>query len=103
MNCCLNCLLNLSCCFGRASVAHLLFFVRNWSTVHRDTERLLHIADTQFDEIPPRVEYELTDKGLSVVPILQTICRWAGAYHKNVNAFSSAQCKACDYTAGAGD
>ena len=38
----------------------------------------------QFDEIPPRVEYCLTDKGLSVVPILQTICKWSGAYHKEV-------------------
>ena len=61
------------------------------------------VSRTQFDEIPPRVEYRLTDKGLSVVPILQTICRWAGAYHKNVSAFSSARCKACDYTAGAAD
>ena len=35
-----------------------------------------------YDEIPPRVEYSLTDKGSSVVPILQTICQWSGAYHK---------------------
>ena len=26
-----------------------------------------------YDEIPPRVEYSLTDKGVSVVPILQSI------------------------------
>ena len=53
------------------------------------------VSRTQFDEIPPRVEYRLTDKGLS-------LCRWAGAYHKNVSALSNAQCKACDYTGGAG-
>ena len=29
-----------------------------------------------FDEIPPHVEYSLTEKGQSVVPILQSICRW---------------------------
>ena len=28
----------------------------------------------QYDEIPPRVEYSLTEKGKSVVPILQDIC-----------------------------
>lgn len=39
----------------------------------------------QFNEIPPRVEYCLTDKGHSVVPILQTICKWSGAYHKEDN------------------
>ena len=31
-----------------------------------------------YDEIPPRVEYSLTEKGKSVVPILQKICPWAG-------------------------
>lgn len=36
------------------------------------------IARKQYDEIPPRVEYCLTNKGLSVVAILQIICRWAG-------------------------
>ena len=36
----------------------------------------------QYNAIPPRVEYELTDRGKSVVPILQSICRWAGIYKK---------------------
>lgn len=35
------------------------------------------IARRQYDEIPPRVEYSLTDKGKSVVPILRSICKWA--------------------------
>lgn len=34
------------------------------------------IGRKQYDEIPPRVEYSLTPKGESVVPILQSICRW---------------------------
>lgn len=29
----------------------------------------------QYDEIPPRVEYALADKGKSVVPILRSICQ----------------------------
>ena len=28
----------------------------------------------QYNEIPPRVEYNLSEKGLSVLPILQSIC-----------------------------
>ncbi len=28
-----------------------------------------------YDEIPPRVEYSLSEKGSSVVPILQSICQ----------------------------
>jgi len=54
----------------------------------------------QFDEIPPRVEYCLTDKGRSVVPILQSICRWSGAYHRENRENSEyilSQCQKCDY------
>ncbi|WP_425803161.1 winged helix-turn-helix transcriptional regulator [Desulfitobacterium sp. Sab5] len=50
-----------------------------------------------FDEIPPRVEYCLTEKGNSVIPILQSICRWSGAYHKEDNEKTRTQCKKCDY------
>lgn len=56
-----------------------------------------------FDEIPPRVEYCLTEKGVSVIPILQSICRWAGAYHKEDNENTMTQCKKCDYKEGKGD
>lgn len=37
-----------------------------------------------YDEIPPRVEYSLTDKGLSAVPILQSICRWSAEYSEGL-------------------
>lgn len=55
------------------------------------------IARMSYDEIPPRVEYSLTDKGLSVVPILQSICRWAGAFHKDGGEAMLVQCQKCDY------
>lgn len=51
----------------------------------------------QFNEIPPRVEYSLTPKGTSVVPILQSICRWSGAYHKEDSENALLQCQKCDY------
>ena len=50
-----------------------------------------------YDEIPPRVEYSLTKRGLSAVPILQSICTWAGAYYKNENDTSMIQCRKCDH------
>lgn len=55
------------------------------------------VAREQFNEIPPRVEYQLTEKGRSVVPILQTICHWSGAYHREENKNAPAQCQKCDY------
>ena len=50
-----------------------------------------------YDEIPPRVEYSLTEKGESVVPILQSICRWAGIYYKEDEEKRMGQCQRCDY------
>lgn len=53
-----------------------------------------------YDEIPPRVEYSLTEKGVSVVPILQSVCRWAGAYYKEDKENTMLQCQKCDYNGG---
>ena len=53
-----------------------------------------------YDEIPPKVEYSLTKKGLSVVPILQSICQWAGAYHREDTENTMLQCQKCDYNSG---
>ena len=55
------------------------------------------ISRRQYEEIPPRVEYTLTEKGRSVVPILQSICKWSGAYHREVSDETPAQCRKCDY------
>ena len=55
------------------------------------------IERKSFDEIPPRVEYFLTQKGESVVPILQSICRWSGAFHRQEGEHLMAQCRKCDY------
>lgn len=51
----------------------------------------------QFDEIPPRVEYCLTDKGRSVIPILQSVCRWAGIYRDEDAENALPQCRRCGY------
>lgn len=56
------------------------------------------IKRQSYDEIPPRVEYSLTSKGQSVVPILQSICRWSGVYHIQDNENMLSQCQKCDYS-----
>ncbi len=55
------------------------------------------LARCQFDEIPPRVEYTLTAKGRSVIPILQSICQWSGIYHVKDNEHTLPQCRQCNY------
>ncbi len=55
------------------------------------------VTRKSYDEIPPRVEYSLTEKGNSVVPILQSICKWAGLYHKEDYSQTMVHCQKCDY------
>ncbi len=56
-----------------------------------------------YDEVPPKVEYSLTEKGASVVPILQGICRWSGAYHKDDAENTMPQCQKCGYNGSKND
>ena len=50
-----------------------------------------------FDEISPHVEYSLSEKGLSVVPILQNICKWSGFFYNEDNDNTFTQCQKCNY------
>lgn len=50
-----------------------------------------------YDEVPPRVEYSLTERGESVLPILQSICQWAGQYEKFDYSGTMIHCKKCGY------
>ncbi len=55
------------------------------------------ILRRSYDEIPPRVEYALSEKGKSVVPILQNICKWSGIFHKEDSENIMIHCQRCDY------
>ncbi len=55
------------------------------------------VCRRSYDEIPPRVEYSLTEKGKSVVPILQSICQWSGIFYKEDNENEMTQCQKCDH------
>lgn len=49
-----------------------------------------------YDEMPPRVEYRLTEKGKSIVPVLQHICEWSHEFFKNDSCCqfaANAECK----------
>lgn len=46
----------------------------------KDLENLGLIERIEFDEIPPRVEYKLTDSGLSLMPILSEVANWGNSH-----------------------
>ncbi len=37
-------------------------------------------------EVPPRVDYTLTELGQGVMPVLKALCRWGRAYEKLLTA-----------------
>ena len=55
------------------------------------------VSRRSYDEIPPRVEYTLTERGMTVVPILQSICQWAGVIYKEDTENTMTHCQKCDY------
>ncbi len=51
----------------------------------------------QYNEVPPRVEYSLSEKGRSIVPILIQFGAW-GAENMQSAAACGAKCSACQAT-----
>ena len=42
----------------------------------RDLEELGIVHREQFNEIPPHVEYSLTDKGKALLPVFCELAKW---------------------------
>ena len=40
------------------------------------------IIRTQYNEVPPKVEYSLSERGKSLMPVLSSICTWG---HEHIN------------------
>ncbi|SDF79596.1 winged helix-turn-helix transcriptional regulator [Sporomusa acidovorans] len=48
----------------------------------------------QYNEVPPRVEYTLTDKGKSIIPPLIKLAEWGGS-HMQEDKTCAAFCATC--------
>lgn len=46
----------------------------------RELEKDNLINRKVYAEVPPKVEYSLTEKGESVIPILEALCEWGKEY-----------------------
>lgn len=51
----------------------------------RDMETSGLLTREVFPEVPPRVEYTLTDTGYSLEPVLNSMSSWGEIYKKNLN------------------
>ncbi len=46
-----------------------------------DLEDKKVITKRSYNEVPPRVEYDLTDKGRDLIKILKSMAEWGNKYH----------------------
>ena len=46
------------------------------SSVLRDMQKYKVIKRTAYNEVPLRVEYSLTESGMRLVPIFESLCEW---------------------------
>ena len=46
----------------------------------RDLEHLGIVHREQFNEVPPHVEYALTEKGKALLPVFFELAKWGEAY-----------------------
>lgn len=51
----------------------------------RTLEKQRIVRRTVYPEMPPRVEYALTELGQSLRPILKELCEWGTQYHKKIS------------------
>ena len=52
------------------------------------------IIRTVYPTVPPKVEYSITQKGLSLYPILEAMCQWGeDNFNNNKHELINPQCK----------
>ena len=63
------------------------------------TRTLKHLVEdglvdrTAYAEVPPRVEYELTELGRTLLPLVMSLAEWAMAHRDEINANRTSRVK----------
>lgn len=60
------------------------------------------VVRTQYNEVPLRVEYSLSEKGKTLIPVLHSICLWAFESYGEAVAGTAATCPLYAYAAEKG-
>ena len=69
-----------SCRFGQLKKAVPRITNTMLSSTLKDLEALGILRREQFNEIPPHVEYSLTEKGRALLPVFTELAKWGEQY-----------------------
>ena len=69
-----------SCRFGELKKALPRITNTMLTSTLRDLEQLGIVDRKQFNEIPPHVEYALTEKGKALLPVFFELAKWGETY-----------------------
>ena len=69
-----------SCRFGQLKKAVPPITNAMLTSTLRDLEAFGIVHREQFNEIPPHVEYSLTEKGRALLPVFFELAKWGDAY-----------------------
>ncbi|MBS6396303.1 MAG: helix-turn-helix transcriptional regulator [Clostridiales bacterium] len=69
-----------SCRFGELKKAVPRITNTMLTNTLRDLENIGIVHREQFNEIPPHVEYSLTEKGKALLPVFFELAKWGDAY-----------------------
>lgn len=47
------------------------------------------IIRTEYPQVPPKVEYKLSALGISLMPVLQSVCEWGQTHYKESTSTNS--------------
>lgn len=53
------------------------------------------IVRQSYDEIPPKVEYSLSEKGRAIIPIFEMISKWGEKYYVDDDSNSDSELLSC--------
>jgi DNA-binding HxlR family transcriptional regulator len=70
--------------FGQLAAAVGLISRKVLSSTLKELEEDGIIMRQEFRELPPRVEYSLTEKGQALIPIISQLAEWDSAYSEVV-------------------
>lgn len=65
------------------------------STSLKELERDNMLTRVQYNEIPPKVEYLLTDEGKTIIPILIKMAKWGTQHMVQADDGKVARCEEC--------